>query len=98
MLPNPTPFICANLGPNDILVLEKDTGIVHRILDGKMLSEPLLDVSVANVAERRLLGIAIAKNENTGTESGNICIRTLARVTQMGVCVIGAGGPCNGNM
>jgi len=62
----------AFLGPNDILVLEKDTGIVHRILNGKMLPEPLLDVSVANEAERGLLGIAIAKNDNGGTENGNI--------------------------
>src|SRR5919198_449371 len=37
----------AFLGPNDILVLEKDTGIVHRIVNGKMLPEPLLDVNVA---------------------------------------------------
>jgi aldose sugar dehydrogenase len=63
----------AFLGPNDILVLEKDAGIVHRILNGKMLPEPVLDVSVANVAERGLLGIAIAKNNDNGaTESGNV--------------------------
>ena len=63
----------AFLGSNDILVLEKDAGIVHRILNGKMLPQPVLDVSVANVAERGLLGIAIAKNnDNGGTESGNV--------------------------
>ena len=45
----------AFLGPDDILVLEKDTGIVHRILNGKIVPEPLLDVSVANEAERGLL-------------------------------------------
>jgi len=52
--------------------LEKDAGIVHRILNGKMLPEPVLDVSVANVAERGLLGIAMANNDNGGTESGNV--------------------------
>jgi glucose/arabinose dehydrogenase len=58
----------AFLGPNDILVLDKNTGIVHRILNGKMLPEPLLDVSVANQAERGLLGIAIANdNGNSNT-------------------------------
>jgi aldose sugar dehydrogenase len=62
----------AFLGPDDILVLEKDAGIVHRILNGKMLPEPVLDVSVANVAERGLLGIAMANNDNGGTESGNV--------------------------
>ena len=63
----------AFLGPNDILVLEKDTGIVHRIVNGKMLPEPLLDVNVANQAERGLLGIAIAKdgNSDTNTENGD---------------------------
>jgi aldose sugar dehydrogenase len=60
----------AFLGPNDILVLEKNTGIVHRILNGKILPEPLLDVNVANQAERGLLGIAIS-NDNASTESEN---------------------------
>src|SRR5919205_1087875 len=62
----------AFLGPDDILVLEKDTGIVHRIVNGKILPQPLLDVNVANEAERGLLGIAIAKNDsNTNTENGD---------------------------
>ena len=60
----------AFLGPNDILVLEKNTGKVHRILNGKILPKPLLDVNVANQAERGLLGIAIA-NDNASTENGN---------------------------
>ena len=65
----------AFLGPDDILVLEKDTGIVHRILNGKLLPKPVLDVNVANQAERGLLGIAVAKggesNGNTENENGN---------------------------
>src|SRR5919199_4289700 len=73
------PTSMAFLGPNDILVLEKNTGIVHRVLNGKMLPEPVLQVPVATEGERGLLGIAIAKNkDNTGlsyaflyyTESG----------------------------
>jgi glucose/arabinose dehydrogenase len=47
------------LGPNDILVLEKNTGTVMRIVNGEMLEEPVLDVNVANQVERGLLGIAI---------------------------------------
>src|ERR671937_894410 len=54
----------AFLGPNDILVLEKDKGTVQRIVDGKMLPDPLLDVNVANLDERGLLGIAVAKQTN----------------------------------
>jgi aldose sugar dehydrogenase len=62
----------AFLGPNDILLLEKNTGKVHRIVNGKVLPEPILDVNVANQAERGLLGIAIANNDNGSTENGNI--------------------------
>ena len=50
----------AFLGPNDILVLEKNSGKVNRIIDGKMLPKPVLDVAVANKIERGLLGIAVA--------------------------------------
>jgi aldose sugar dehydrogenase len=51
----------AFLGQNDILVIEKDTGKVKRIIDGEVLKEPLLDVNVANEVERGLLGIAVSK-------------------------------------
>ena len=37
----------AFLGPNDILVLEKNTGKVDRIVNGKALPKPVLDVAVA---------------------------------------------------
>jgi glucose/arabinose dehydrogenase len=60
------PSSFAFLGPNDILILEKDNGTVRRIENGVMLEEPLLDVNVANKKyERGILGIAIAK-DNTG--------------------------------
>jgi glucose/arabinose dehydrogenase len=55
------------IGPNDILVLSKNDGKVLRITDGVMLKEPLLDVEVANLVERGMLGIAIAKNDNGPT-------------------------------
>jgi aldose sugar dehydrogenase len=59
-LDSPTTF--AFVGPNDILVLEKDKGTVLRILDGEVLPEPLRDVNVANQVERGLLGIDISEN------------------------------------
>jgi len=69
------------LGPNDILVLDKDNGTVRRIIDGEVQEEPLIEVPVANnnnTNERGLLGMAIAKlNETTSyvflyfTESGD---------------------------
>ena len=61
------PSSMAFLGPNDILVLEKNNGTVQRIINGKMLPQPLLHVNVVNDSERGMLGIAIAKRENVTT-------------------------------
>src|ERR671910_1816722 len=58
------PTQMAFLGPNDILVLEKDTGMVKRIVNGVILEEPILDVNVATAFERGLVGIAVAENDN----------------------------------
>ena len=52
----------AFLAPNDVLVLEKNTGKVDRIVNGKLLPNSVLDVAVANYIERGLLGIAVAHN------------------------------------
>ena len=51
----------AFLGPDDLLIIEKNNGTVHRISNGVMSKEPLIDVNVANQVERGLLGIAIEK-------------------------------------
>jgi glucose/arabinose dehydrogenase len=58
------PTTIAFLGPNDILVLEKASGTVQRIMNGKLLAKPLLKVNVASEVERGMLGIAISKNKN----------------------------------
>jgi len=58
------PTTMAFLGPDDILVLEKDEGTVQRIVNGSKLEEPILDVNVANERERGMLGIAVANNSN----------------------------------
>jgi len=60
-----TPTTMAFVGPNDILVLEKDTGMIKRIVNGKVLPKPVLDVNVANSVERCLCGIAVSKNGST---------------------------------
>jgi glucose/arabinose dehydrogenase len=59
------PTSMAFLGPNDILVLEKNTGNVHRITNGQMLPQPLLHANVATQIERGMLGIAVTKNGPT---------------------------------
>src|SRR5215207_9667668 len=58
------------LGKNDILVIEKNTGQVKRIVDGEILNEPVLDVNVASESERGLLSIAILKtNDLTNSDT-----------------------------
>ena len=62
-----SPTSMAFLGPNDILVLEKDDGTVQRIVNGTMSSQPLLQVPVATESERGMLGIAVAKHQSGPT-------------------------------
>src|SRR5919199_5713400 len=76
------PVAMSFIGPDDILVLEKDNGTVRRVVDGELQEEPVLDVAVANdndTNERGLLGMAVAKLLNEAktyvflyyTESGD---------------------------
>jgi aldose sugar dehydrogenase len=64
------PTSMAFLGPNDILVLEKNNGSVKRIVNGTMASKPLLNVDVATEGGREggrgMLGINVAKHETDG--------------------------------
>jgi aldose sugar dehydrogenase len=53
----------AFLGPDDMLVLEEDKGTVRRIVNGTLMSEPVLDVSVASKGARGMLSIAVARHE-----------------------------------
>jgi aldose sugar dehydrogenase len=56
------PTTIAFIGPNDILVLEKEKGTVQRIVNGKTLLGPLLDINVATSQERCMCGVAISKH------------------------------------
>jgi aldose sugar dehydrogenase len=58
------PTSLAFLGPNDMLVLEKDRGTVTRIVDGKILSQPLLNLSVATYLERGMQGIEVDRHNS----------------------------------
>ena len=58
----------AFLGRNDILVIEKDTGIVKRIINNTMIKEQLLDVNVATFGHRGMLGIAIGNSSPTSDD------------------------------
>jgi glucose/arabinose dehydrogenase len=52
------PITMAFIGDNDLLVLEKASGIVQRIVDGTLQSA-VLDLAVNSASERGLLGIAL---------------------------------------
>jgi len=47
------------VGPNDIVVTEKNTGNVIRVVNGVISQQPLLHVNAAKKDERGLLGLAI---------------------------------------
>lgn len=55
------------LGPDDILLLEKNTGKVHRILNGSLQQTPVLQVKVGTEVELGMLGIAISRNQQGKT-------------------------------
>jgi aldose sugar dehydrogenase len=63
-LDRPTSMAFLGNSSKNILVTEKDTGKVMRIVDGELLDEPLIDLAVANgngTNERGLLGMAVIK-------------------------------------
>jgi glucose/arabinose dehydrogenase len=54
-----SPTTMAFIGPDDILVLQKNDGRVRRIIGGVLRPGHVLDVAVDNASERGLLGIAV---------------------------------------
>jgi aldose sugar dehydrogenase len=59
------PTSIAFIDKNDFLIVEKETGMVKRVTDGKIL-EPLLQLTVSGKDERGLLGIDIDKKQYPG--------------------------------
>lgn len=59
------------LDASNILVLQKNDGKVRLISDALLLDEPVLEVNVANEAERGLLGIAISNSDGSGNQQQN---------------------------
>jgi glucose/arabinose dehydrogenase len=54
------PTAMAFLAPNDMLVAEKSTGLVRRVVNGVVQAAPVLDLAVNFNSERGLLGMALA--------------------------------------
>src|SRR5215210_6185457 len=53
----------AFLGPDDFLILEKNTGNVKRFVNGTLIEKPLLHVNTSTKDERGLLGIAVSEKK-----------------------------------
>jgi glucose/arabinose dehydrogenase len=60
------PTSIAFLDKNDFLIVEKETGLVKRVTDGKILEPPILQLTVSGKDERGLLGIDIDKKQYPG--------------------------------
>jgi glucose/arabinose dehydrogenase len=56
------------IGPNDILVTQKNDGTVIRIVNGTKVIQPLISVPVASKDERGLLGLDVS-NDPTGNKT-----------------------------
>lgn len=54
-----SPVGMAFIGPDDILIVQREDGLVRRILNGVLLPDPVLDVAVDAAGERGLLGITL---------------------------------------
>ena len=87
------PTTMAFLGPNDILVNEKNNGTIQRIIDGEVQPQPLLDVNVANENERGMLGIAVAKPTTTNNSNNNMSSTTYVFVSYTETKVEGSDCP-----
>lgn len=91
------PTSMAFLGPNDILVLEKNEGTVRRIVNGAMLEQPLLHVNVANDAERGMLGIAIARHDKNNSGPAYVFLYYTESVAPKSGNISGVTQPAAGN-
>ena len=59
------PTSMAFLDNDDLLILEKDNGIVRQVSNGTLLQGGVLDLPVDNEEERGLLGIAVSNEANS---------------------------------
>jgi aldose sugar dehydrogenase len=57
-----SPTTMAFIGSNDILVLQKNNGMVRRVIAGVLQATAVLDVDVDTSSERGMLGIAVHPN------------------------------------
>jgi aldose sugar dehydrogenase len=66
------PTSMAFLGLNDMLITEKDAGIVRRVVNGTELQQPLLNVTVATYGHRGMLGMAVTPHSSSTAAHRNL--------------------------
>ena len=78
------PTSMAFIAKDDFLILEKDTGLVKRVIEGKV-TEPLLALDVSSKDERGLLGIAVGEKkalDNNDAISQDVFLSYITCVTK----------------
>ncbi len=79
------PSSMAFLGPNDILLLQKNNGTVERIVNGTLHSKPLLHVNVATEQERGMLGVPVGSIKSKTNDTQPATTFVFLYLTESGV-------------
>ncbi len=67
-----SPTSMAFLDSDDIIITQKDNGIVRLVLNGVLQPQPILQVPVLNNSERGLLGVAIANTTSSDSAAKTV--------------------------
>jgi glucose/arabinose dehydrogenase len=69
-----SPTSMAFLDSDDIIITQKDNGIVRLVLNGVLQPQPILQVPVLNNSERGLLGVAIANTTSSDSAAKTVFV------------------------
>ena len=69
----------AFVGQNEILILDREMEKVYRILDNKLIPKPILDVNVATIGYRGMLGIDTSHTKENVTIFSSITLKRLKK-------------------
>jgi aldose sugar dehydrogenase len=71
------PTSMAFLDSDDIIIAQKDNGIVRVVSNGVLQPQPILQVPMVNNSERGLLGVAITNATTTATTTNSTAAKTV---------------------
>jgi aldose sugar dehydrogenase len=69
-----SPTSMAFLDSDDMIITQKDNGIVRLVLNGVLQPQPILQVPVLNNSERGLLGVAIANTTSSDSAAKTVFV------------------------